>query len=51
MQKVRSQIQNGLKLSFYDNDTPGSNSTDVSWGLCTKDHSIVDEDMRIFPEL
>lgn len=35
--RIKALIENGLKLSGYDDTTPGCKSTECTWGLCQND--------------
>lgn len=34
--RQKAKIENGLKLEYYDDDSIGNKSTEVSWGLCSE---------------
>jgi len=35
LKRLRARIAGGLALTFHDDDTVGSKSTECSWGLCS----------------
>jgi hypothetical protein len=37
MERQKARIEKGIKLTFYDDTTPGDKSTECSWGLCSED--------------
>lgn len=49
--RIRSQISLGLKLVFWDDETPGCKETHCSWGLCSKNkQQWPDAEDHIWPD-
>lgn len=51
LKNLRHLVETGVKLEYFDDDTPGCKDTQCTWGLCTDSKRVwPDPDMHLWPD-